>query len=184
MIANALAAAALLMAQPNQQSCITKEQAGDLAIVVLPDLVNSVAAQCAPHLPETAFLRRGATEFVQRLRTEAGSRRESALAAFQRFTNGRLPQGLSPEAALSGMSTGMLSGMSNRLNARTCPEVSRMFEALAPLPAANFAMLISSAVGTALAMRTTNGEAQAGQAARPGAAPAAGRGPTGPFCPQ
>ena len=185
MIGHVLTAAALVFSQGAQRQCITRDQAADLAVVLLPEVVNSMAQQCATHLPESAFLRSGVNAYLQQLRTEAAARRASAMSAFGALTNGQLPQGVSPEAALSGMSSGMMAqSMSGRMNAQTCPEIDRFMQALSPLPASSWATMVSSGIGIALAMRPAPAPA-AGQGNRQGAngasAPAQ---PFGPFCPQ
>lgn len=151
MLGHVAAAAALLLAQASPQNCITRQEAGDLALFVLPELITAASRQCASHLPGTAFLRTGADAFAQRLRGEAAGRRASAMAAFQRMAGNRVPQGVSPEVGLQAMASGMTAGIVNGLNARTCPEASGVLEALAPLPPANFAQLVSSGLGIAAA---------------------------------
>jgi hypothetical protein len=185
MIGHFLTAAALIVAQAGQagpRSCITKDQAADLALIALPDAVNTISQQCATYLPPTAFLRSGGAGYVERLRAAAEPRRASAMAAFGGLVGNRLPQGVSPEAAMSAMSSGMLAqGLSGRMNAATCAEVNRFVEAFSALPPASLATMLSAGIGIALAMRSA-GQAAAGQttagqgAARPADAP------MGPFC--
>lgn len=179
MIAQLLAAAALVsaQAQPAPPACITKDQAADLILVQLPDAVGVVAQSCSAQLPADAFLRTGVTAWTERLRAEGTNRRASALAAFSQLTAGRLPQGVTPELAMSGMSSVMLTqALSGRMNAAVCAETSRFLGAFSALPPADFATMISSGMGIAMAMR-------------PPAAPAAGSGAAaaprpnfGPFC--
>jgi hypothetical protein len=175
MIAHAAAAVALLLAQPSAtpaRPCLTTAELGDLAVVTLPDVLDSFARSCSAHLPETAFLRSGASGFTERLRAGGATRRGPALAALGRVAPPNLRAQISTEAGLK-MMTGMVSGqMSSRLNPKTCGELSRFTESLAPLPPENVAMMFSSMAGFFMAMR----------APQPGAAAAQGRqGP--PICP-
>ena len=155
MIGPATAALALLHVQPAREParpCLTTAELGDLAVVALPEIIDSLAQRCSALLPETAFLRSGASGFTQRLRTEGAGNREPAMAALQRMAPPRLQAQLSTDAGLKSMA-GMLAGeMGPRLNAKTCAEMSRFFESLSPLPAANVAMMFSSAAGFGMAM--------------------------------
>jgi hypothetical protein len=156
MIAQAAAAVALLFAQANPtppRPCITTAELGNLAVVALPDVIDSFAGRCSAMLPETAFLRAGASGFSQRLRTEGASSREPALAAVKRIAPPQLQAQVGTEAGLKSMVGMLAGGMAPRLNAKTCAELSRFVESLSPLPAANVAMMFSSAAGFGMAMR-------------------------------
>ena len=155
MIAHAAAALALILAQPagtQGRPCITTAELGALAVVALPEIVDSFAQRCAAHLPETAFLRAGAAGFTQRLRTEGSVQREPAFAAMKRMAPPNL-RNMDPQVGLNTMIGGLTGGMGARLNPKTCAEMSRFVESLSPLPAANVAMMFSSAAAFGMAMR-------------------------------
>ena len=176
MFAHAAAAFALLLAQPvmtTSRPCITTAELGDLAVVALPDVIESFAGTCSAHLPATAYLRSGAAGFVTKLRTGDAARRTSALAAIGRVAPPNLRAQIGTEAGFK-MMAGVLSGqVAPRLNPKTCGEFSRFIESLAPLPTENVATMLSSAAGFFMAMR----------APAPGA-PAAAQGRQGPpICP-
>lgn len=166
MIAHAAAAVALLFAQANAappRPCLTTAELGDLAVVVLPDVLDGFARSCSAHLPETAFLRSGASAFMERLRAGGEARRGPALAALGRVAPPNLRAQVGTQAGLK-MMAGMLSGqMSSRLNPKTCGELSRFTESVAPLPAENVAMMFSSLAGFFMAMRAPQQGAAAGQ---------------------
>ena len=170
------AAAAILsaQAQPAAPACVTREQAADLVLVQLPDAVTTVSQQCTASLPADAFLRSGVTGWVERLRAEGGARRASALAGFTALTAGRLPQGITPDLAMSGMSSMFLGqALSGRMNPAACAEASRLLEAFSALPPANVATMVSAGLGLAMAMRGA-----------PAPAPAAGGAPAAPAAPR
>jgi hypothetical protein len=165
MIAHA-AAVALLLAQPGAappRPCLTTAELGDLAVVALPDVLDGFARNCSAHLPATAFLRSGASGFMEKLRAGGATRRDTALAALGRVAPPNLRAQISTEAGLK-MMTGVLTGqMSSRLNPKTCGELSRFTESLAPLPAENVAMMFSSMAGFFMAMRPPPAAGGAGQ---------------------
>jgi len=155
MIAHA-AALALMLAQANAapaRPCLTTAELGDLAVVALPEVIEGFARNCSAHLPATAFLRSGASGFVERLRTGANARRSSALASITRVAPPNLQGQIGTEAGMK-MMIGMLSGqMASKLNPKSCGELSRFTESLSPLPADNVAMMFSAAAGFMMAMR-------------------------------
>jgi hypothetical protein len=167
MIAHAAAAVALLFAQANATTprpCVTTAELGDLAVVALPEVIDSFAQRCSAMLPETAFLRAGASGFTQRLRTEGAANRAPAMAALKRMAPPQMQAQIGTDAGMK-MVVGMLAGsMGPRLNAKSCAEMSRFVESLSPLPAANVAMMFSAAAGVAMAMRPPQ---QAGQSGPP-----------------
>jgi hypothetical protein len=170
MFAHATAALALLLSQPanTARPCITTAELGDLAVVALPDVVDSFAGTCSAHLPATAYLRSGASAFTTKLRTGGEARRSSRLAAIGRVAPPALRAQIGTEAGFK-MMAGVLSGqMAPRLNPKTCGELSRFIESLAPLPAENVATMLSSAAGFFMAMRAPAAGAPAGAQGRQG----------------
>lgn len=165
MIGHATAALALLLAQPAARPCVTPAELGDVAVVALPEVIDSLARSCGTHLPETAFLRSGAAGFSQRLRTEGAGRRDAAFAAIKRVAPPQLQAQIATEAGFKMMVSMLTGGMGARLNPKTCGELSRFTESLSPLPAANVAMMFSSAAAFGMAMRPAQqgqGQAQGG----------------------
>ena len=165
MIGHAAAALALILTQPAAapaRPCITTAELGDVAVVALPEMVDSFAQRCSAQLPATAFLRTGASGFSQRLRTEGVPHREPAMAALKRMAPPQLQAQVSTDAGLKTM-VGMLAGaMGPRLNAKSCTEMSRFIESLSPLPAANVAMMFSAAAGFGMAMRPAQQQGRSG----------------------
>lgn len=156
MIAHAAAAFALALGQANAappRPCLTNVELGNIAVVALPEIVESLSRSCSAHLPETAFLRAGAAGFAERMRTGGDARRSAALAAIGRVAPPEARAQIATETGLK-MMVGMLSGqMASKVNPKTCAELSRLTESLSPLPADNVAMMLSSAAGLAVALR-------------------------------
>lgn len=182
MMIGHISAAALLLAQAAPapapaappRPCVTPAEAGAMAVLVLPELIDAVGRSCTPHLAETAWLRAQGGELTQRWRTEGAGQRETALAAIAKMIPpgamgggpggrgasgaGAVPPGQtsgaapSPEAAMGAMIGGMTGEMSRRLTPATCNEISRFVESLSPLPAANVAQMVSAVMGIGVAM--------------------------------
>lgn len=85
---HSLAAAAILLAQaaPASERCLTREEAGDIALTATSIAMNALAEHCRPHVPADAFLNRGGNRMLARLAAAAEPRRHSAFAAFVRVS--------------------------------------------------------------------------------------------------
>ena len=179
MIGHLTTALVLVLAQTapaaTQRPCITQQEAGAMAAVALPELVEAFAQRCSQHLPETAYLKTQGTELVQRWRSEAAPQREAAFAGMARMAPPARPatppaedeagtapapaaNAPSPEVGMRAMIGGLAGGMSTRLNPTTCAELSRFVESLAPLPATNVAQMFSAAIGFGMAMMPANAQ--------------------------
>lgn len=144
---HALTAAALLLGQAAaaEGSCVTREQVGDIAIVLVPELVGAVAEKCRPHVAETAFLATGADDYLARLQAAADSRRQSAIRTFGRASGVAEAEKEAGEMGL-GMFMGMLrGGVAAGVKPEACADLDRMLAALAPLPPENLGILAGSA---------------------------------------
>lgn len=101
MIGHAAAVVAVLLWQPAggpPRPCVTPEQAGAGAAVLLPEMVEAVRRGCERHLPETAFLRAEGSELVGRWRAESAPHRRTAHAGLMRMI---------PPEVMAAMAQGM-----------------------------------------------------------------------------
>lgn len=189
MIGHAATALALILAQtasqptPPPRPCVTPEEAGAGAAVMLPELVDAVGRNCTRHLPETAFLRTRGTQLVQRWRGESAEHRRLAMAGLMRMippdaaaamrgqaqgtASTPLAEGTgagqagaipSPAAMVPQMLQGLQAAMADKLNPETCKEASRMVESLSPLSAGNIAQLVSATMGLGVALSPPKGD--------------------------
>ena len=175
MIHHAVAAALLLSQAAEGQRCITRGQAGDMAVTVLPIAVEAIARHCGPHVPATAFLNTGAAEMVGRLRAVAATRRQSALAGISAISGGNMPAGAPPEVAMAGISAMIGTALTANMRTESCADANTMVESLAPLPPENVANLVGAALGLATTNRPpadSDGEGESEAA------------PRGPLCPE
>lgn len=165
MIGHATAALALLFAQatsaPAPRPCITPDEAGAIAAVAFPEFVDAFSQRCSQHLPATAWLRTNGPGLVQRWRSEGAAQRETAFSAMRKMMPANAQAGRAaaapppPEVAMQGLIGGLTGALSIRLNAASCTELGRFVEALAPLPAANVAQLISAVMGFGVSVTPT-----------------------------
>ncbi len=66
--------------------CLTRQEAGDIALNAAAIGLGVLAERCRPHVGPTAFLNSGAQAMLTRLREAAEPRRNSAFAAFARMS--------------------------------------------------------------------------------------------------
>ena len=66
--------------------CLTREEAGDIALNATAIGLGALAERCRPHLGATAFINTGGQAMLARLRAAAAPRSASAFAAFARMS--------------------------------------------------------------------------------------------------
>ena len=152
----AIAALAFVSAQPaiaQQPQCLPRAQAAQMAVSLMPALMDSAARSCAAHLPTGAFLGNGSRALSQRLTAETAAHRAGAVAMVLELT-GQTPQ---PGLDQNLMINTFADGLTGSLDAAKCRGASEMLEALAPLPTPNIAQAVSAALGVAMAQAGEDG---------------------------
>ncbi|HEV2745826.1 MAG TPA: hypothetical protein VGW34_00835 [Allosphingosinicella sp.] len=141
-----LLAAAMVLSQaaaPAPQSCLTRPEAADVALVMLPGVIDGAASKCASALPRDAFLRTGSRAMAERLRRESAKRASQAIAAFAKLGDEPMPSGVS-EATMKQLVEEVAAGaIVEGIKVRDCAAVNEVVEALAPLPAPNLATVVA-----------------------------------------
>ncbi len=165
-----LVAAALLLVQaaPAERPCITHEEAGDMAVSLLPFMLDAAAVRCRPHLTEGAFLLTGAADWSARLRRDSVPRRASALRGIGKMGGATAPEGAGGEAAFDFLAQLVTGGLTQSLQPETCPQIDTIAQSLAPLPTDNSAQLVGAVLTLALAATRTEGEAGDNEASQAG----------------
>ena len=156
-------AAALLLAQaapamPAAPACITHEEAGDMAVSLLPFLVEAAAQRCRPHLASGAFLLTGAADWSARLRREAAPRRASALRGMSKFGGVAAPGGAGGEAAFDFLAAMVTAGLTSNLRPENCGQLAAIAQSLQPLPTDNIARLVGASLALAMTANRDGGE--------------------------
>ncbi|HEX8655554.1 MAG TPA: hypothetical protein VF693_10070 [Allosphingosinicella sp.] len=152
-----IAAAVLLLAGQGPaaaEQCLPRARAGQLAVALLPSLIDAADRLCARHLPPNSYLGNGSRALSQRLRAETAGDRTAAAEAMLGLT-GQDPstQRQDPDTMIDVMSAGLAAS----LDAAQCRGASEMLEALAPLPTPNIAQAFSAALGVAVAQSGEDG---------------------------
>ncbi|MEA3015655.1 MAG: hypothetical protein QOI38_377 [Sphingomonadales bacterium] len=150
MIKSIAAAALLIAGQAGaaQEECLPRARAGQLAVAMLPSLIDAAARQCGPGLPAGAYLGGGAGTLSQRLRNETAADRAAAVRTMAALTGQVEPApGQDPDRMIDVLSAGLAAS----LDAPRCRAASDLLEALAPLPASNIAQAFAAALGLAAA---------------------------------
>lgn len=153
MINHAVAAALLLSqaAPPAERPCVTPQEAGDMAVAMLPYLVDAAAQHCRPHVAGDAFLVTGASAWSERLRRDGAPRRASALAGIGKIGGAQVPQGEGGEAAFQFFAQMMSLGLSASIRPESCGQVDAIARSLEPLPTENIATLVGATLTLAMA---------------------------------
>lgn len=87
------------------ERCLTRQEAGDIALTTASVGLGALAERCRAHVGPNAFLNTGAGAMLERLRAAAEPRRTSAFIAFARMSRPKTPaEGETVEA--EGDSTG------------------------------------------------------------------------------
>lgn len=152
-----LIAAALIAGQAAQaaqpagapSTCVTREEARDMAIAFLPLLVTAVAQRCRPHLAATSFLAGRSDAWIEQLRREAAPRRASALRGLAKATAMEAPAGMGGEAAFDFIGAIATAGVVGSITPEACPDIDAIAEAAAPLPPENVGRIVASTLSLA-----------------------------------
>ena len=146
-----LIAAALVLSQaaPAPRPCVTRQEAGDMAIAFLPVLVSAVAQRCRAHLPATSFLSSRSADWVERLRRDAEPRRESALRGLSKVTEAPAPAGVGGGAAFDFVAGLVTAGLVSDVRPAACADIDSLAEAASPLPSENVAQIVASTLSLA-----------------------------------
>jgi hypothetical protein len=146
-----LAALALVAAQaeaaPEAAPCLPRDQAGEMAVVLIPSLIDNAARRCAGHLPQGAFLGTGSAAMTARLRAETAPFRDRAVARILELTG----QVVAPAEGTSNdqMIELVTASMTGALETERCPSASDLVESLSPLPARNLGQMFGVIIGIA-----------------------------------
>ncbi len=145
LLAGAAAAIGLMAssaqaAAADARSCLTRAEATNLAVAMLPDLLDAISKKCATALPEAATLRAGLPPLLERYRPAADAAWPKALLVIGKAAGDTL-QGIDPKLIrpMIGPMLGDMFGSS--IKPADCPQIDRVVTDLAPLPPANIADL-------------------------------------------
>ena len=147
----------LTQAAPAERPCITNEEAGDMAVALLPYLLDAAAQRCRPHLGANAFLLTGAAAWSARLRRDSVPRRASALRGISKMGGGAAPpSGAEGDAAFDFVAQLVTGGLTGSLRPEHCGQIDTIAQALSPLPTENIARLVGALAAIAVTANRAN----------------------------
>ena len=144
-----IALLALLAAQteaaPEVPSCIPRAQAGEMAVVLIPSLIDNAARRCAGTLPQGAFLGTGSAAMTARLRAETAPFRDRAVGQILELTG----QAVAPAEGTTNdqMIELVTASMAGALEPERCASANELVESLSPLPARNLGQMFGVLIG-------------------------------------
>lgn len=179
MIPQTVAAALLIVqASPSaERPCMTPQEAGDVAVAMLPYVVDAAARHCRAHVSDDSFIATGAGAWSERLRRDGGPRRASALRGIAKMSGAEAPEGIGGDAAFQFFAQMISVALSASIRPESCAQVDTIARSLEPLPTDNIANLIGATLTLAVANANQEdddadedsddeGEAEAGEARR------------------
>ncbi len=142
-----LAAASLLIASSSAAAapprCVTRAEAADLGLFLMPVLIDGIAAKCRTALPADAFLVRDGRALAQRLDAEGLRRWPGARRAMEKMGGDKLPDFVSDDTAQRLAREAVASEVVKDVKSKDCPDIDEGLSILAPLPTENFGRMIA-----------------------------------------
>lgn len=130
-----------------QPACLTNAEAETVIQAMLPSLITNVSEQCGAHLPIDADLIARGHMLAERYEPAANAVRSEAAGLALRILDDN--EGVPAFGADSGgelvlgiFEMGIAVAMADAMDANSCPTANRIFNALEPLPSANFSSLL------------------------------------------
>ena len=144
----AIAIAALLaapaVAQP--RACLSDAEAESLATVILPDVIRETGRLCQARLPARSLLRRADGPLVAKYQAAADRGWPAAQQAIVKLSDPAVTLLLGSEYARPVLSSLIAPQIVGRIAVEDCPTIDRLVTLLEPLPPANTAGVIVTAI--------------------------------------
>jgi hypothetical protein len=143
-----LAVAAALIATPAaaQRSCLSDAEAESLATVILPDVIRETGRLCQSRLPARSLLRRTDGPLIAKYQAAADRAWPAAQQAIVKLSDPAVTLLLASEYARPVLSSLIAPQIVGRIAVADCPVIDRLVTLLEPLPPANTAGVIVTAI--------------------------------------
>lgn len=132
-------------------TCMTEPEANALFIYAIPEALTGVAKSCKAVLPATAFLPTKSDETIGRFRAAANGSWPMAKAAFLKIVgpgdDSKVISGMSDSALEPFVAATLAGTVSKDIKPADCGKIDRFVAALAPIPVANAAQLLTALMG-------------------------------------
>jgi hypothetical protein len=152
MIAAGAAALLALQSTPGPPvQCIPAQQVADLAIVMMPAIVDAAQERCRPHLANGFLSSPGAAAMSERFRAAGAGRRGSAARAVHAMAGAPAPRAVPADVVLTVATTGFIGRAFASVDAPRCGRIQSLLGALAPLPPENVGQALAAIAALAAA---------------------------------
>lgn len=151
----ALVIAATLVATPAaaQRPCLSDAEAESLATLILPDVIRETGRLCQSRLPARSLLRRTDGPLLARYQAAADRAWPAAQQAIVKLSDPAVSLLLASEYARPVLSSLIAPQIVGRIAIADCPTIDRLVTLLEPLPPANTAGVIVTAIRAEQAKR-------------------------------
>jgi hypothetical protein len=115
--------------------CVDRQAVGDMAITLIPPLMDSFTKRCAALTPATAFLKQGAAAQLREKLAVAAKARISSTARGFRSVGEKAPPGLSDQTIVNMMIETMPAILiqDGKVDVAMCGDVDQLFAAMSPM---------------------------------------------------
>jgi hypothetical protein len=138
-----LGSAATAATQPGARPCLQPREAEDLAIFILPSLIEGMARKCQVMLPAGATLARSGAAIAGRYRAESNAAWPNAKIAFGRLSGENSLNFLSEEVLRVVIEEATSAAIVADFKPKDCTMANRFVDILEPLPARNMGQLVA-----------------------------------------
>lgn len=156
---SALALLALLAspATAQQRPCLSDAEAESLATVILPDVIRETGRLCQARLPSGSLLRRAESPLIAKYQAAADRAWPAAQGAIAKLSNPTVTVLLQSQYARPVLGSLIAPQIVGRVAVEDCGTIDRLVTLLEPLPAANTAGVIVTAIRADQAKRARRG---------------------------
>ena len=129
-----------------QRACLTSPEAESLALVAMPEIIRDTGALCIARLPASSLVRQSHGAFIDKYDHAADRAWPSAQAAIVKLSDPMVETLLQSQYARPLLTTLLVPQLVGRINIDDCGTIDRIVTDLAPLPPANAAGLVVTAL--------------------------------------
>ena len=129
-----------------QRPCLTAPEAESLALVAMPEIIRDTGVVCITRLPANSLIRQTRGPFIERYEHAADHAWPAAQAAIVKLSDPVVQTLLQSQYARPLLTTLLVPQLVGKINTEDCGFIDRIITDLAPLPPANAAGLVVTAL--------------------------------------
>lgn len=134
---------------PAPPACLTSPEAEAVALVALPEIIRETGTVCSATLPPTALVRQASSPLLSRYQAEADRAWPAARTALGKLSDPAAAMLLQSDFARPVLVTLLVPQLVGRIAPADCGTLDRLVTLLSPLPPANTAAVVVTALGWA-----------------------------------